>query len=173
MDTHVRLRIDDLPEGSSRHAWTLPAESLDLGEDLARVIAPVEVQAQVLLGAGAKNRVRLELRAQTELQITCSRCLEPARQALVGETSLSFDPQTDALPNNPVWLAESGELDLGADVREVLIIELPMQPLCAPDCAGLCARCGTNLNQEQCACSQASPDPRWGALEALRDPDPA
>ena len=57
-------------------------------------------------------------------------------------------------------------LDLTEAVRQYVIINLPMKPLCRRDCAGLCASCGHNLNDHQCGCP-AGADPRWGPLLEL------
>ena len=45
----------------------------------------------------------------------------------------------------------------------------PSKILCRPDCAGLCAECGKNLNDEPHTHEEQHSDPRWAALEALRD----
>jgi uncharacterized protein len=45
---------------------------------------------------------------------------------------------------------------------------LPMSVLCRDDCAGLCPRCGADLNEGSCDCTDDEMDPRWAALEALR-----
>jgi uncharacterized protein len=44
-------------------------------------------------------------------------------------------------------------LDLDQDIREEIILEYPLNPLCKADCKGLCPRCGKNLNQELCNCN--------------------
>ena len=46
---------------------------------------------------------------------------------------------------------------------------LPEKILCRPDCAGLCGECGKNLNDEPHVHEESTSDPRWAALEALRD----
>jgi uncharacterized protein len=51
---------------------------------------------------------------------------------------------------------------------EQLQLNIPMKPLCRPDCAGLCPTCGADLNQTRCACAK-SVDPRWAGLAVLRD----
>ena len=53
-------------------------------------------------------------------------------------------------------------------LREQVILDAPMQPLCREDCRGLCPQCGTNLNTDACACAPAWEDPRLAALKALR-----
>ena len=59
-------------------------------------------------------------------------------------------------------------LDLEPLARDAVLLELPLAPLCADDCLGLCPQCGANLNLEMCGC-EAPADPRWSALSALRD----
>ena len=62
------------------------------------------------------------------------------------------------------------ELDLEPLARDAVILELPLAPLCSEGCLGLCPTCGANRNTEPCACAPPS-DPRWSALDALREPD--
>ena len=62
--------------------------------------------------------------------------------------------------------------DLVADVdglaREALILALPTQVVCVPECKGLCPLCGKDLNQGQCGCSKITTDERWSRLKELR-----
>jgi uncharacterized metal-binding protein YceD (DUF177 family) len=61
-------------------------------------------------------------------------------------------------------------LDTRAIVIEQLQLNVPMKPLCRPDCLGFCPRCGADLNAQsgECSCGAAEPDARWGALAALK-----
>ncbi|HUZ08924.1 MAG TPA: DUF177 domain-containing protein [Acidimicrobiales bacterium] len=59
------------------------------------------------------------------------------------------------------------QLDLGPMVHESLVLELPLTPLCHPDCRGLCPGCGVDRNHEACACV-APVDPRWAILSVLQ-----
>jgi len=51
---------------------------------------------------------------------------------------------------------DSEMLDLRPLVRDALLLELPLAPVCRDDCAGLCAVCGANLNEGPCACGHSS-----------------
>ena len=51
--------------------------------------------------------------------------------------------------------------------------ELPLVPLCADDCLGLCPSCGANRNDDPCDCGNEARDPRWDDLRALVIPDDA
>ena len=42
----------------------------------------------------------------------------------------------------------------------------PIQPLCSETCAGLCSRCGQNLNEGQCVCA---PEPVNSPFRVLRE----
>jgi uncharacterized protein len=70
------------------------------------------------------------------------------------------DPDAFALPPD--------QLDLEPMVREVLLIDAPVTPLCRPDCAGLCPVCGADRNTDPCTCTDVVVDHRWDALESLK-----
>jgi uncharacterized protein len=63
--------------------------------------------------------------------------------------------------------ADAKELDITDDIRDTLLLALPMKMLCTEDCRGLCAGCGANLNEEPCRCAASGADPRWEALRKL------
>jgi len=65
---------------------------------------------------------------------------------------------------------EGDLVDLGPVVRDAIVLELPLAPLCKEDCQGLCASCGADLNAGACDC-EAPIDPRWATLDVLRDQD--
>ena len=52
-------------------------------------------------------------------------------------------------------------------VLPLLLLELPLAPLCSADCEGLCATCGVNRNLTRCECVTTEIDPRWAALRSL------
>jgi len=64
---------------------------------------------------------------------------------------------------------EGNNLDVSAWARDLLALALPDKILCRPDCAGLCPVCGKNLNDEPHVHEDDETDPRWAALERLRN----
>jgi uncharacterized protein len=58
-------------------------------------------------------------------------------------------------------------LDLSDVIRQYLLTDQPIKPLCEDGCLGLCPECGVNLNEEECKCNAAPVDPRWNALTEL------
>ena len=59
-------------------------------------------------------------------------------------------------------------LDLKEIIREQILLNLPEQVFCTPDCKGLCPKCGANRNLIDCNCNETEIDPRWAALKNLR-----
>jgi len=105
----------------------------------------------------------------------CSRCLRnvdvPLDFGFEEEFFASVQLETGAplpRPEDPdAFLIDSHHtLDLEEAVRQFWTTAVPMQPLCRPDCRGLCPRCGQDLNQGACACPPEE-DARWGALRQL------
>ena len=60
-------------------------------------------------------------------------------------------------------------VDVSGWARDAVVLALPEKILCRADCAGLCPVCGKNLNDEPHEHEETAADPRWAALEALRD----
>ena len=55
-------------------------------------------------------------------------------------------------------------MEPSGSIREYASMAVPMNPVCRLDCAGLCHKCGANLNESSCVCDKVSRDPRWDAL---------
>ena len=73
----------------------------------------------------------------------------------------------DADLDEDTYPLEGDQLDLRPLVRDALLLEPPLAPLCRDDCRGLCADCGADLNLGPCQCLPAL-DARWQALDVLR-----
>lgn len=59
-------------------------------------------------------------------------------------------------------------IDLGEDVRQYVILSLPLKMLCKEECAGLCPVCGGNRNRVRCTCTVEETDPRWATLKGFQ-----
>jgi uncharacterized protein len=103
------------------------------------------------------------------LTTECVRCLSPAIVPFdVTFSDLFLNPNAvDREPDTFYVIDEGGFIDLTPIVREEAILAMPIQPLCSPDCKGLCSECGTNLNTGTCDCAQERIDPRLASLRTL------
>jgi uncharacterized protein len=95
----------------------------------------------------------------------CVRCLGPARGNLRLTLRELYEPGSDAEETYPLV---GDQIDLEPMVRDAVLLELPLAPLCADDCQGLCPVCGVNRNQTSCTCVAEARDPRWSALDELK-----
>ncbi len=99
--------------------------------------------------------------------LTCSRCGKDFSFTLSGEIDAMFaaEPAPDQEGEYSIFRLEQETADLGEAVAGEIFFALPMQPLCRPDCKGLCPVCGTDLNQNSCSCQGGNIDPRWEKLK--------
>ena len=160
----MTLRFASLPRGHSTHQGHLEFVLLDAAEETEP--HRVDVTAAVdVLGPRVHVRGAVEGKARS----TCHRCLagfdRPVAVAFECTIERGGAAETD---ENFISLSDNEvEYDLAPHVREAVLLEEPIQLLCGPDCRGLCAQCGADLNQGPCAC-RAHVDPRWAPLEDLR-----
>ena len=60
-------------------------------------------------------------------------------------------------------------MDMSSAVREEVFLAMDSYVVCDPDCRGLCSKCGADLNEDMCGCTDEGTDPRWAALRDLKD----
>jgi uncharacterized protein len=101
----------------------------------------------------------------------CSRCLDPIDQPIAAQFTELYAFDERSTSESQLILPANHQVDLAPLVREFMILDLPMTPLCRPDCAGLCPVCGINRNQEHCEHDQDPIDPRFSNLKDLLDQD--
>ncbi len=129
--------------GTSR-ATPVDVDKIELEDILARNLA------SVVRISRTREGLLLQVSAEAEIQTICARCLE--------EFSLPVSVEFDELYQFPSRHREETDLILPADgyidleplYREYFILEMPIKRLCKPDCKGLCAICGVNLNTTIC-----------------------
>lgn len=147
LDLHVAMA--DLAFGGERYA---------VGPD------PLPVRMDVSRTTG--NGYALRLRFEARIEGPCMRCLEAAEPAFSVDAREVNQPGGGDELSSP-YVDEHGELDLVAWTRDALVLAVPPQITCRPDCAGLCPVCGENLNEAPHEHDRA-PDPRWSKLSEIR-----
>jgi uncharacterized protein len=125
------------------------------------------VQARLDLSRTAAGYA-LRMRFTAHLSGPCMRCLGDADLAVEVDAREVDQPETsDEELRSPY--VEGDELDLSAWAHDALALALPLQPLCRPDCRGLCPVCGASLNDADPDQHrhEPEPDPRWAKLREL------
>ncbi len=103
------------------------------------------------------------------LELQCMRCLIDMQQQISFQLDDLFYYPPESAPIGEQVLGEDGFIDLAPLIRELGLLEVPMQPICKEDCQGLCIECGQNLNEVNCDCEVDDIDPRMAALKQLLD----
>ena len=97
---------------------------------------------------------------------TCRRCsaaVTGVSDVAVAERFVSHRDPVD----EEAYPIDGDVIDLRHLVRDAVLLDLPLAPLCRDDCRGLCPLCGTDRNEAACECQPAT-DPRWATLDELR-----
>ncbi len=140
-------------------------------------IDPVELGGQRYFTRGAVTDARvdvsrttagyaLRLRYGIRLEGPCMRCLEDAADQLSIDAREVDQPGGGDDLRSPYL--DGDQLDLKAWARDALVLTLPLQIRCTPECRGLCGICGANLNAEPEHVHEREPDGRWAKLSELR-----
>ena len=105
---------------------------------------------------------------RTTIHGTCDRCTSDFDRDIHFPIDVVLVEELSNEENEDEWVfpLEGDSADLDDIVRTVFVLNLDSKLLCKEDCAGLCCRCGKNLNEGPCNC-QKELDPRFAALKQL------
>ena len=142
------------------HTLEVPAPA-KWGEGLVAVAEGEPVVLDVRLES-VHEGILVSGEVDTEYTGICSRCLIDVAEALKVEFQELFaypgQEETD-------FEVQDDHVDLETLVREAVVLSLPFQPVCQPDCPGLDPATGERL-AENTGSQQSEPlDPRWAALQ--------
>ncbi len=171
------LDLSHLRDGREHFARTYAPSAFALSQEDYRIVEPATLTVDVV----KKNReFRLVGRVASVLELECGRCLEPFRLPVEAAFDLLYLPHSHNTGEGEVEIEEDDlntafyrdeVIDLGQLMREQFYLALPMKPLCAETCHGLCPHCGANLNQVTCTCAPVWVDPRLEGLKSLLEPE--
>jgi uncharacterized protein len=162
MRRHQSAESHEVRQGPVDEAGPLAEEGIDPGRSI--VPEGAEAECDVTLrafdgGIEARGSVRAPWVG------VCRRCAT----AVGGELDIAVTERfaVDATAEDDFYPIADDAIDLGPLVRDAIVLELPMAPLCREDCRGLCPQCGADRNEGDCSCV-APKDPRWANLDVLR-----
>jgi uncharacterized protein len=110
------------------------------------------------------------------IETSCSRCLELAHLDVDLSLTLSYVESDEVGPSEDdeedeegVVHFQGGVIDLSPQIRDELLLALPIGPICREDCAGICPTCGRNRNLTPCDCKKRpNGTSKFGALAKLK-----
>ena len=145
-------RTIDAPDGWELELVRVPAgSSVELDLRLESVVDGVLVSGTVEVTVSAE----------------CGRCLDPLEERLVVDVQELFAyERTDPDDEQPLLVGDF--IDVEPLIRDAVVLGLPLNPVCAPDCPGLCSTCGARLAEVEPGHAHDELDPRFAVLAQLR-----
>ncbi len=147
----MKINISNLSEGV--HDYQFDEIPSDIGLD-ERFSNAVSVQVKL-----EKRRRQLFLTGniKTSGRFVCDRCLDEFgkdldldyRMVYVYDKSEAGEIDKDEIT---VLKMSTNVIDIDEDVRQYILLAIPLKLLCKENCAGLCGTCGANLNHKACNC---------------------
>lgn len=163
----MKIQVGGLSDGVYQYALSEDAALLGLDEHFQnQVAANVTIEksgSQIFLMAMISVRGKFE----------CDRCLARFESTL-STSYRTFYITEGAPPGNidpmELQIVPPGfsVIDMSEDVRQSVLLSVPLKLLCSEGCKGLCPTCGKNLNTGPCDCRNESVDPRWEQLIRVR-----
>jgi uncharacterized protein len=135
----MKVNVDQIrPEGLTIECEADP-QSLDLNTELAIFKSQLAIEARL---RRVNDVVIASLAVDGEVSMVCCRCLSEFLVKVSKEFDLDYPLEKGCLT-----------IDLDPDIRDHIMLDYPLKPLCKEDCKGLCPRCGANLNDvTKCDC---------------------
>jgi len=168
MRTHSQLVVDVLEllesHGSRKVlSFTSSVPGLDAGLSHAGPELDLDLVAEAIDGGiWVKGTISGAYHAE------CRRCLADVDHRFAFEAAELYRPPGEVWEED--YVIKDTTIDLEPLVRDAVLLNLPHDPVCRDDCAGLCPKCGKNLNDEPHT-HGADTDSRWSALKDLRAQD--
>jgi len=134
----VKIDTNQIPAEGLTLVEEFSPLSLDLDTEIIKFKLPVKVKADI---SKISNAVTVNFAFEGKMSVSCSRCLTDFEISLKKKVVLNY-------------LADKSQpvIDFDPDIREEIILDYPMKPLCKSDCKGFCPKCGKNLNEGKCSC---------------------
>ena len=154
----LEFRVKDIHENTfDVHELYVSPMEIGLAIEEAQFVKPINGNIQLVRRV---NEVYVKADLSTSIEIMCRRCTERFGAEAAAKIELQFYPTEKPEQVEP-YLLDVGEryysgesIDLSDEVRQALLLEIPIWPLCSESCAGLCPYCGVDRNAAPCSCHE-------------------
>jgi len=160
------LNVRDLvhrPGEMRERTLDVPApEQYGVGAATVKEGAPLQIDLKL---EGLHEGILVSAEIETEATGECVRCLDPVSIPLQVEFQELFAYSLDEAFD---FAVRDDHVDLEPVVRDAVVLALPFQPVCRPDCPGLDPETGERLADHPDRSPREVLDPRWAALEGFQ-----
>ncbi len=163
----IQIRISGLSNDVHEYHFSVEPQDLLLEKNFR---TRVEIDAHL---DKTSRQLFLRTSIHTVAMFQCDRCLIEFNKPLTAEYSMVYVYHDDEIGQyDPeevsVITPDTVSLELADDVRQMVVLSVPLKLLCNDTCKGLCPGCGCDLNNRSCSCTQEQvTDPRWQGLQNL------
>ena len=163
----MKIKISGLENGTYEYDFEDDIEKIDLTEPLFGKYNTIVVLNKF------DDQIILEASTTAGANFVCDRCGTEFNQNVKSKYKMiyllrSIEDAEEEI--NITYLPPDTHLiDLSNDVRDYMILSIPMKRLCKEDCKGLCIKCGADLNEKECECVDDETDDRWEVLAELKN----
>lgn len=135
----MKITLNQIPKTGLSATEKKEPSLYDLDTEEATVVSPLELTYRIFR---EEENLLANISIRCTLRLLCSRCVTPYESP--------FHKEVEGLyPIGNVTV-----IDLTGEIREEILIEYPVKPLCREECKGICTVCGQNLNEAACPCAE-------------------
>ena len=179
----MRIRLEELAEGALSLKFNEPPESFPVLTEMAdsgvcQFLGPLKA---ALRAQRVGDIVEIKGKVSTTVRMDCGRCLQPFEMLLESSFDLAYShkepvPEPGGPDHEELELTaedmgliyyQGEEINLKNEIQEQAVLAFPLRTICKPACKGLCPKCGTDLNNGQCACKRSPENNKFAALKDL------
>jgi uncharacterized protein len=161
--------------GATRALKRVVPAPADFGLELISVPEGSDIELDLSLTSVSEG-VYVSGAVRGSLSGECGRCLNEINRSFevsIAELFAYEDSTTEETTDeDEVGRMHGDLLDLEPVVRDAVVLTLPTNPLCRPDCPGLCPECGVHFDDLPVDHNHDDVDPRWAALRNLSNAEP-
>lgn len=169
----MRIRVESIFEGGKSISAEIDPATIELGEPGRSIEEPLLFEGRATRSI---DEVYIQGKLKGMLSSECSRCLEIFTTPLDVAVDAVFMPQRgkgeneDGIfePESNISYYDGESIDLLQEIKDTILVNLPIKSICRPDCRGLCPQCGADLNKGSCQCEQRRGPSPFDKLKELK-----
>jgi uncharacterized protein len=169
----MKIRFDSIPEEGRRVEETIDPSAMQLDMPDYSLTEAISFSGRA---ARSGENVTLKGNLTGLVDSRCGRCLNDFTMSIDMTVDTVFvpraereDDETEVVDVDESFSYYDGDsVDLPREVKELILVNLPIRPVCRKDCRGLCPRCGVDLNMDTCRCSDESGLSPFDKLKELK-----
>lgn len=169
----MKIRVDSIHEGGKPVEGTIDPADMRLEEPYCSIDEPL-----IFSGYATRNAEDVSVKGSLtgSIKSQCSRCLEAFTMTIDMVMDTDFLPRRvdsedegDLFePGSNLSYYDGDSIDLLQEIRDLILVNFPIKPVCRPDCKGLCPQCGAELNKSPCRCEQHKGPSAFDKLKELK-----